>query len=270
MEFLDRWIDEYLELFGKVAHFHLGADEAWSLGSCGRCAQYAKALSLSDLYVNHVNALAEKLAQLGVTPVIWADMVLHHNEALDKLSRDIMLFDWMYDIRYGMGKFWVWGKGWVQDDAIPGDVLDKFGEYLFPEGDEPGKAPEAFYTADFLAAQGLSVVTCPAASSYGDNVFAPRNWYHMANTFDSCHKGLSPSLSGSVLTSWSVHLHPWELQARDDFHPAVRGGASQCLDGAFPGRLYQEPLRGRRPRFLARLRPSLEKVPLYLHRLPRV
>lgn len=213
MEFLDRWIDEYLELFGKVAHFHLGADEAWSLGSCGRCAQYAKALSLSDLYVNHVNALAEKLAQLGVTPAIWADMVLHHNEALDKLSRDIMLFDWMYDIRYGMGRFWVWGKGWVQDDAIPRDVLDKFGDYLFPEGDEPGKAPEAFYTADFLAAQGLSVVTCPASSSYGDNVFAPRNWYHMANTFDSCHKGLSPTLAGSVLTSWTVHLHPWELQA---------------------------------------------------------
>ncbi len=139
-------------------------------------------------------------------------MVLHHNEALDRLSRDIMLIDWMYDIRNGMGRFWVWGTEWVKNDAIPADIMEKFGEYLFPEGDEPGKEPETFYTADFLAAQGFRVATCPSSSSYGDNVFAPRDWWHLANTYDSCSKGLQADLAGSVLTSWTVHLFPWELQ----------------------------------------------------------
>jgi len=212
LPFLKRWVDEYAELFGKLQHFHLGADEAWALGTCGKCAEYVRSHSLSDLYIEHVNALAEPLIQRGITPIIWADMALHHNEALDKLSRDIMLFDWFYDRWHGRGKFWVWGKGWVYDENIPLDVLDQFGEYLFPNGDEPGRSPETFYTADYLAAEGFRAATCPASSSYGDNVFSPRNWHHMINTFDSCHKGLQADLAGSCLTSWSVHLYPWELQ----------------------------------------------------------
>jgi hypothetical protein len=212
LPFLTRWVDEYLDLFGKVRHFHLGADEAWSLGTCDNCSAYAAEKGLSSLYVEHINALAEPLAAKGITPIIWADMALHHNEALDRLSRDIMLFDWMYDIHYGMGKFWVWGQGWAPNDGIPEGVAAQFGDYLFPEGDEPGRDPETFYTADFLSAQGFRVAMCPSSSSYGDNVFAPRNWHHLVNTFDSCHKGLQPNLAGSVLTSWTVHLFPWELQ----------------------------------------------------------
>jgi hypothetical protein len=90
--------------------------------------------------------------------------------------------------------------------------METFGEYLFPEGDEPGRDPETFYTADFLADRGFQVVTCPSSSSWGDTVFTPRTWLHMANTFDSFKKGAEEHLAGSVLTSWSVRLHPWELQ----------------------------------------------------------
>lgn len=213
MEFLHAWIEEYLDLFGDVKCFHLGADEAWWMGSCDKCKAYVDKHSLSDLYIDHVTAVAAPLLSRGVTPIIWADMVLHHNEALDRLPRGVMLFDWMYDIRRGMGKVWVWGREWIADDAIAPDVLERFGAYLFPEGDEPGKPAETFYTADFLAAQGFRVVTCPSSSSYGDNVFSPRNWYHLANTWDSSKKGLTGSLEGTVLTSWTVHLHPWEVQA---------------------------------------------------------
>ena len=56
------------------------------------------------------------------------------------------------------------------------------------------------------------MVTCPGSASFGDNVFAPRHWYHLANTFDSFRKGSAPHLAGSVLTSWTVRLFPWELQ----------------------------------------------------------
>ena len=56
-------------------------------------------------------------------------------------------------------------------------------------------------------------MTRPASSSYGDNVFSPRLERHLRNTWDSTAKGLTaPRLRGVVLTSWSVHLHPWELQ----------------------------------------------------------
>src|SRR4030042_500257 len=32
--FLEKWIGEYLEVFGNVRYFHLGADEAYTLGEC--------------------------------------------------------------------------------------------------------------------------------------------------------------------------------------------------------------------------------------------
>jgi hypothetical protein len=34
----------------------------------------------------------------------------------------------------------------------------------------------------------------------------------MRNTFDSFRRGMSGRLGGAVLTSWTVHLFPWELQ----------------------------------------------------------
>ncbi|MCD4824134.1 MAG: family 20 glycosylhydrolase [Phycisphaerae bacterium] len=214
MPFLHKWVEEYLELFGDVRYFHIGADEAWSLGSCPACQAYAKEHSLSHLFIDHVNEVCEPLIAKNITPIIWADMVLHHNEALHLLSRNIMLFDWMYDIYHGNGKVYVWGgkQRLCSKDELPPETLERFGKHLFPHGDEPGREPKTFYTADFLAAEGFRVVTCPSSSSYRDNVFSPRNYYHMANTFDSTHKGIQPHLNGAVLTSWTVHLFPWELQ----------------------------------------------------------
>ncbi len=123
-----------------------------------------------------------------------------------------MLFDWIYSVHRGDGKVQVWDIGLRDRDGIPPETRGVFGKFLFPHGDEPGRDPESFYTADFLADRGFRTVTCPASSSYGDNVFSPRNWYHMANTFDSFQKGMADHLEGSLLTSWTVHLFPYELQ----------------------------------------------------------
>jgi hypothetical protein len=230
--FLHRWIEEYLEVFGEVALFHLGADEAWALGTCPRCRAFAEDHSLSRLYIDHVNAVAEPLIRRGIAPAIWADMVLHYPEALDALSRRIVLFDWMYDIYRGNGKVFVWGAGLRHREALDPQRLIRFWPYLFPRGDEPGREPETFYTADYLADQGFRVVTCPAASSHGDNVFAPRHWYHLANTRDSFLKGAASRLAGSLLTSWSVRLFPWELQLSCiDLPGFLQANPAGSLDG---------------------------------------
>jgi len=214
--FLHRWIDEYLDLFGPVRYFHLGGDEAYRIGQCPLCRSFAEQHSISKLYIDHVQRVATPLLERNITPILWADMLLHYPQAIDQLSRRFMLFDWAYSVFRGCGFVQVWGQGEVNasqlQDLEGTDFMERFGPYLFPQGQEPGRRPETFYTADYLAAQGFQVVTCPTASSYGDNVFSPRNWLHVANTFDSFKKGLQPHLHGSVLTSWSVHLFPWELQ----------------------------------------------------------
>jgi hypothetical protein len=210
--FLRKWIDEYLEVFGEVKYFHLGADEAYTLGECPRCKAYAAEHSLSALYIDHMNAMSVPLIKKGIRPVIWGDMLLHHPEALDKLSRKVVIFDWLYDRYYGFGEVHVWGNGNQAKEELDAATLERFGAYLYPLGDEPGRDPDVFYTADYLAANGFDVVVCPSSSCYGDSVFAPRTYFHMRNTYDSFRKGTSGPLKGAVLTSWTVHLFPWELQ----------------------------------------------------------
>ena len=224
---LNRWIQEYLELFGEVRYFHIGADEARQLDFVAKSGRNTESLSVSQIFMRHVNTVSQPLIDRGITPIIWADMVLHHHEAIDELSREVMLFDWMYDIWRGNGKVYIWGnnRGLRTREQLTPENMELFGKYLFPYGDEPGVEPETFYSADFLADHGFAVVTCPASSSYGDNVFSPRHERHLRNTWDSIGKGLTgPRLNGAVLTSWSVHLHPWELQHA---HIAAAGYLSQ-------------------------------------------
>lgn len=212
---LHAWIAEYLDLFGEVKYFHIGADEARQLNFVQQSDRNTLGLSVSQIFMRHINAVSEPLIEKNITPIIWADMVLHHHGAIDELSRDVMLFDWMYDIWRGNGKVFLWGdkRGLRTRDRLTPETLELFGKHLFPNGDGPGVDPETFYSADFLADKGFQVVTCPGSSSFGDNVFTPRHEYHLRNTWDSAHKGLdTPTLTGTVLTSWSVHLHPWELQ----------------------------------------------------------
>lgn len=230
LPFLKAWIEEYLEVFAPVRRFHLGADEAWWLGRCERCSDYLRTGSLADLYVEHINAVSEPLRERNITPVIWADMLLHHHEGLSDLSDDFVLFDWAYNVHRGDGRVQVWGEGLCYPEEIPCEAAEVFGEHLFPRGDEPGRTPETFYTADFLAERGFRTVTCPTSSSYGDNVFSPRHWYHLVNTYDSFRKGGRPHLRGSLLTSWTVHLHPWELQLACIAAPSFLGaGPSRSL-----------------------------------------
>lgn len=211
-EFLKQWIDEYLDLFGKVRKFHIGADEAFSLGKCPRCADFVKKYSLSELYIQHINSISNHLINKGIRPIIWADMLLHHPEHINKLSPKIILADWMYDINRGNGKVWVWGQGLKTKEQLDNKTLKTFGKYIFPSGNTSQQEPETFYTADFLAKQGFETITCPSSSSYGDNIFTPRYYHHTKNIYDSIQKGSNEHLAGSILTSWTIHLFPWEMQ----------------------------------------------------------
>ena len=57
----------------------------------------------------------------------------------------------------------------------------------------------------------MSLTVRPASSSHGDTIFTPHA-FHWNNTHSSFAKGRQGHLHGSVLTSWTVRLNPWELQ----------------------------------------------------------
>lgn len=236
---LQEWIEEYLEVFGDVERFHLGADEAWIIGNCPKCRALAEKSSISDLYIQHVNAVAEPLRERGITPAIWGDMALAHPEAIDKLSRDIMIFDWNYRHFIGKEKLRVWGEGW----SLPGDLsekaMERFGRYIFPDGQKNN--PDVFYTVEYLKSKGFEVVTCPSSASHGDSVFAPLLDLHEKNTWDFGRKGIEDA-SGMMLTSWTVRIHPWELQKScmdmASYRLSKSGGSMADFRADFVGRTF--------------------------------
>lgn len=211
--FLNKWVDEYLELFGTVEFFHLGADEAWTLGECEKCKQYAEENSHAELYLQHMNKIIQPLLSRGIRPVIWADMALRHPDMLDNLSREVVLCDWMYEIYKGCGGVWNWTASKMQSPSeLDETFMQRFGKYIFPEGQVAGCEPNIFYSSDYLADSGFDVIGCPSSSIYGDSVFAPQLLLHLKNCFDFLDKGNEEKMAGWILTSWTCHLFPWILQ----------------------------------------------------------
>ncbi|MCK4983141.1 MAG: family 20 glycosylhydrolase, partial [Victivallaceae bacterium] len=210
-------------LFENPEYFHLGADEAFLLGTCEKCLKHAEQTSRSNLYISHIKKLYEPLLKKGIKPIIWADMILKYNESLNELSRDVYLCDWNYYNSHKFKKIWVWGKGFVEINDLPKKTIDKFGDFIFPDKDR--SKVNYYYTTDFLLKNGFKVLCAPSSSCYNDThgaigecVFAPHEEIHPVNCFDFSKKGIHDA-EGVLLTSWSVHLHPWEMQINSIYAP---------------------------------------------------
>ncbi len=206
---LKEWIAEYLSVFSDIRFFHLGADEAWFLGKCPKCAAFSEEFSRSRLYVDHINKVAEPVFAAGIRPAIWCDMILHYPESMDELSDRFLIFDWEYSLNNSADRVRIWGKGTRFAEKLSDWERELFGRFILPDG-ENGRM-QIQYTLDFLKDRGFDVISCPSSSSFGDNVFSPLQSVHEPNTWDFSRNGFDRA-DGACLTSWSVHFHPWEMQ----------------------------------------------------------
>jgi hypothetical protein len=248
---LHKWIEEYLDLFGEVRYFHIGADEARQLDFVQQSDHNTQGLTVSQVFMRHINAVSKPLTDRGVTPIIWADMVLHHHAALDELSRDVMIFDWMYDIWRERKRVFIWGddRGLRSRDQLTPENLKLFGKYLFPNGDAPGVQPETFYSADFLADKGFQVVTCPGSSSYGDNVFSLGH----------------PDARGRGADELERTPAPVGVAARPYRRRRLPGRAPRRFVGRLPGVVRPARVRPERRAVLGGRRPALQGLPVHIH-----
>lgn len=109
---------ELIELCGDGKYFHMGGDEAYTLGTCDICSQRP----IEDIYAEYINEVAEEMKSYGRRLMIWGDTMLdfnrwryHHDrfnhpyeasmgtaptayKALDKLDRSVIITDWQYEI----------------------------------------------------------------------------------------------------------------------------------------------------------------------------
>ena len=90
-------IDEVAAYHPDEPFFHVGADEAWLLGTCPRCARAAKKLGKNGLYLRHMRAIWDHVFSLGKRPIMWDDMLRHFRaRELRQVPRDVALMYWLY------------------------------------------------------------------------------------------------------------------------------------------------------------------------------
>lgn len=208
-KFLKRWIEEYLELFGKISYFHLGGDEAYAFASCDKCKNMAQSVGENKFYIDYIKEISEPLLAKGIRPGIWSDMILKHPNEITTLGEEFIVWDWNYwDGDYSPESVMIWSEGKrIAQDNIPERVVLEMPEIF----DESGKL-NAFYTSDFLKRMGYEVILCSSSRSYGDAVFAGRNDVHVDNIIGAARKTSKKQLFGTCVTSWAVRVHNYETQ----------------------------------------------------------
>lgn len=207
-KFLKKWIDEYLELFGKLKYFHLGGDEAYEFGKCPVCKKYCDKHGKNKLYTEHIVDISKKIIAKGAKPGIWADMVLNHPEEMNAIPENFVMWDWNYwgsDVTNETIN--LWGKGFKTAKELDSKILK-----LIPELKKENGSLNPFYTSEFLKRLGYEVILCSSSRSASDSNFCGRHRVHAENIIGCARQVAKHKLLGTCLTSWAIRLHPYEVQ----------------------------------------------------------
>ena len=98
VELIRRLIDEVAEFHPEEPFFHVGADEAWLLGTCPRCERAARRVGKNGLYLKHMVPVWQHVLSLGKRPITWDDMLRHFTlKELRQVPRDVVLMYWLYN-----------------------------------------------------------------------------------------------------------------------------------------------------------------------------
>ncbi|MFH1739442.1 MAG: family 20 glycosylhydrolase [bacterium] len=168
-------VDEYRSQMPNLRYFHLGGDEARQLGDCARCREKIDQEGISALYVDYVAKVCEGVRRRGITPMIWSDMLEHHPECLDGISKETIIAYWNYDF-----------KTWPREYALPQFVNAGYPTMAFP-GIRFGKSV-AYATVNYpVALPGIADLTRSALRDGGKGIITT-NWMK-GIPIDLCWRG---------------------------------------------------------------------------------
>ena len=96
-ELVQKMVDDVLAVMPDVEYFHLGGDEAWSLGTHPDTKAYIEESGKGALYMRHVGPILDSLKMRNIRPILWHDMMREWDDAaLDALAEKADLLVWGY------------------------------------------------------------------------------------------------------------------------------------------------------------------------------
>ena len=106
---LDVARDFFTELYSDMLsthqsqYVHIGGDETRIL-DCKRCQEAwgddGEELGKSKLYVEYMTMIAEIVIAQGKPPLLWADMILAHPDAIADMPKNVIYIDWNYGWKF--------------------------------------------------------------------------------------------------------------------------------------------------------------------------
>ena len=149
-------------------YVHIGGDETRIL-DCKRCQEAwgddGEELGKSKLYVEYMTMISEIVIAQGKTPLLWADMILAHPDAIADMPKNVIYIDWNY--------------GWK---------FDRFGEN----------------PRTLIKKYGLKFWGAPSIRSSPDDYHVTSWSKHMNNQAVYVSYARESGFEGMVLTSWST------------------------------------------------------------------
>ena len=171
---LDVARDFFTELYSDMLsmhqsqYVHIGGDETRIL-DCKRCQEAwgddGEELGKSKLYVEYMTMIAEIVIAQGKTPLLWADMILAHPDAIADMPKNVIYIDWNY--------------GWK---------FDRFGEN----------------PRTLIKKYGLKFWGASSIRSSPDDYHVTSWSKHMKNQVVYVSYARESGFEGMVLTSWST------------------------------------------------------------------
>ena len=140
MKLLDEAVCELHDFFGCPPYFHIGCDEADSIGLCTECRKHP----VADLISNHITHFRDLFAARGARIIMWHDMLLNRSdkrwEHYCAMGRDYQHLENMYK-------------------TIPQDTIIADWEYGYHFDQIKGDV--TYPTTLFFKENGFDTLVCP-------------------------------------------------------------------------------------------------------------
>ena len=96
-DLIQKMVDDVLDLIPDVSYFHLGGDEAWTMGEHPDTKAYIDEHGKAALFLQHVEPILDSLNARGVRPILWHDMMINwDSDSLKSLAGKSDLLTWGY------------------------------------------------------------------------------------------------------------------------------------------------------------------------------
>ena len=82
--------------YSNSPYFNMNFDEPFELGR-GHSKTEVEQKGLANVYIDYTLKAYDEIKRYNKTPLIWGDVLIHHDEALSRLPKDMIFIDWGYD-----------------------------------------------------------------------------------------------------------------------------------------------------------------------------